>query len=289
MQKIGLGTVQFGLNYGVSNTHGRVPISGVKDILDIAYKAGMDTLDTAIGYGYSEEVLGKTGVKSWRVISKLPSIPNGCNDISGWIDKQVQDSLARLDLNCLDGILMHDPNDLNGSDGKLIIKRLLSLKEENLVKKIGLSIYDPVELEPITDIFPIDILQAPMNILDRRLLRSKSIANLKKNGCEIHIRSIFLQGLLLMSSQNRPAYFDKWKNLWTDWNNWLESENLTGLEACISYALGCPLVDRVIIGVSSKEELDQILSISYKLKLNPPKALESNDTDLINPSKWKIL
>ena len=135
MQKIGLGTVQFGLNYGVSNTHGRVPISGVKDILDIAYKAGMDTLDTAIGYGDSEEVLGKTGVKSWRVISKLPSIPNGCNDISGWIDKQVQDSLARLDLNCLDGILMHDPNDLNGSNGKLIIKRLLSLKEENLVKK----------------------------------------------------------------------------------------------------------------------------------------------------------
>ena len=288
MQKIGLGTVQFGLNYGVSNTRGKVPFEGVKEILDTAFKAGMDTLDTAIGYGDSEEVLGKTGVKSWKVISKLPTVPNNCNNISGWIEQQVQDSLSRLDLNCLNGLLIHDPDDLYGPNRKLIINTLLSLKKENVVKKIGLSIYDPAEIETIIDQFPIDILQAPMSIVDRRLLSNKSITNLKENGCEIHIRSIFLQGLLLMNSLNRPIYFDRWKNLWSDWDNWLKSENLTGLEACLSYALGRSFVDRIIIGVSSREELDQILSISDKLELNPPKALESTDSNLINPSKWEI-
>ena len=110
--RLALGTVQFGLNYGVANATGQVTLQEGRRILDTAAEAGMDTLDTAVAYGASEEVLGKLGVQSWRVITKLPPMPTSVADVQTWVLEQVAGSRTRLGSNRLGGVLMHRTEDL---------------------------------------------------------------------------------------------------------------------------------------------------------------------------------
>ena len=151
--RLALGTVQFGLPYGVANKSGQVSQNEAKSMLRIASENGIDTLDTAIAYGESEECLGCVGVKNFKMVTKLPSIPDGCLDISVWIHEQVTSSLSRLGVEKLYGFLLHKPEDLLGTDGPELYRALDSLKEKGLVKKIGVSIYSPNELEALKNDF----------------------------------------------------------------------------------------------------------------------------------------
>ena len=287
--KLCIGTVQFGLNYGVSNINGKVSFNEAEKILSLGKEYSLNTLDTAINYGDSEKVLGNIGVDEWNVISKLPAIPKKCNDIESWIDNEVKKSLDLLKLPYLYAILIHNPDDINGANKEYIISGLMKLKKIGKVKKIGISIYDPSELTSLVGNFPIDIIQVPMNIFDRRILYSKEITQMKADGCEIHIRSIFLQGLLLMNNDNRPEKFNRWKNIWLEWEKWLTENNLTPLEACLSYAASSSLVDKIVIGLTSEAELNEILNTSINSNLKPPKIFDIEDKDLINPSNWNSL
>lgn len=289
MHRLALGTVQFGLPYGVSNQQGQVGLEEARAILSHGQAAGMDTIDTAISYGSSEQRLGEIGVSNWRVVSKLPAVPDGCTDAAAWIRDSVAASLQRLRLTQLRGLLLHRPGQLLGSEGGTIYSALCRLKDEGLVQKLGVSIYDVEELGALCARFSFDIVQAPCNLLDRRLIDTGWLARLSGQGTEVHVRSVFLQGLLLMEPDTRPEKFIRWQALWRRWQQWLADNKLTPLQACLQFALGQTAIERVIVGVDSAIQLEQILQAAGGKVPELPEDIRCNDIDLINPSRWNSL
>lgn len=284
--KLALGTVQFGLNYGIANQQGQVSQDEAKAILEHAWASGMDTLDTAIDYGDSEQRLGEIGIQNWRVVSKLPAVPEECSDISHWVTDSVKKSLQRLKVKRLYGLLLHRPQQLLEQDSQRLFNALRQLKYDGLVEKIGISIYDPAELDAICSQYHLDMVQAPFNILDRRLIDSGWLARLAGQGTELHVRSVFLQGLLLMKAEERPDKFNRWQALWERWDAELAERNSSPLEVCLAYALSFPGISRVIVGVESSEQLCEILSASMTEPFELPHDLGTTDINLLNPSLW---
>ena len=284
--KLALGTVQFGLDYGIGNQRGQVSQDEAASILDYAKAHGIGTLDTAISYGSSEQRLGEIGVTGWQVISKLPALPEHCQDVEAWVRSQVQASLERLRITRLRGLLLHRPEQLLGKHGERIYQALLALKLQGLVEKIGVSIYDPAELDPLAQRFQLDLVQAPFNVLDRRLITSGWMDRLARMNIELHARSAFLQGLLLMPQTKRPEEFNRWQPIWQRWEQWLAEAGLTPLQACLRDALGQTGIARVIVGVDSLVQLVEILQAAEGPAPELPQALHSNDLELIDPSRW---
>ena len=141
--KLALGTAQFGMSYGINNMAGQVSQHTAQQILQYASLVGMHTIDTAIAYGNSERCLGLAGVDGFEVFTKLPSIPENCNNVEYWMLREVEGSLNRLDVTRLHGLMLHRPDQLYGPMGERILASLLRLKEAGLVRKIGVSVYDP--------------------------------------------------------------------------------------------------------------------------------------------------
>ncbi len=289
IQKIALGSVQFGLDYGISNITGQVKYNEVVEILQLANKSGMDTIDTAITYGDSEKVLGEIGIHDWKIISKLSALPEDKNDINAWVNAQVSGSLQRLGINQLYGLMLHRPDQLFESRGKELYRALITQQEHSEVNKIGVSIYSPDELERLFDEMHFDIVQAPFSILDQRLIDSGWARRLKQQGVELHVRSIFLQGLLLMPASLRPVKFGRWQNVWQEWDRWLDESSLTPLEACLRYITTIKEIDKVVIGVDSLEQLRQILAISSTPLTSLPNWPNDIDVSLLNPARWDQL
>ena len=287
--KLALGTVQFGLNYGIANKVGQVNAGTASSILQIANQAGIDTLDTAIDYGNSEDLLGKIGVRTWKVVTKLPSVPQDCTNVSGWVNSQVFGSLKRLGLDSLYGLLLHRPNQLLDKVGADLYSALQSLKADGLVSKIGISVYGPEELDLLTERYSFDLVQAPLNILDRRLLESGWTAKLERAGIELHTRSAFLQGLLLMPENERPTVFRQWSGVWSEWDRWLYSTGLNPLQACLHFLNSISSVNRIVVGVDSSEHMLGIISASNGCLKNLPEFPEFEDRRIINPSSWHSL
>jgi len=288
MQNIALGSVQFGMPYGIANKEGQVSINEIEKILDFAKEAGINTLDTAINYGKSESILGQIGISNWNVITKLPELPVDCKDVTEWVNNSVFASLERLNINNLNGLLLHYPQQLLCPVGDELYDALKKLKDNGYVKKIGISIYEPKELDVLLSRYLLDIVQAPFNIIDQRLSVSGWLSRLSKKGVEVHVRSVFLQGLLLMSSSERPSMFNRWESLWSDWDQWLCDTNLNALQACLRYTLSKNEINRVIVGVDNLKHLREVLSAAEGEVPGVPPELICDDLDLINPSKWNI-
>ena len=287
--KIALGSVQFGTNYGVANTIGRVSMEMAGAILRKAQLSGMDTVDTAIAYGDSESVLGGLGVQEWKVVSKLPGVPEECSDVTCWVRTQMQESLQRLGLKRMHGLLLHHPRQLFEGVGSDLYAALQSLKDEGLVAKVGVSVYGPAELEYIWPKYRFDLVQAPLNILDRRFVDSGWASRLKNSGVEVHTRSTFLQGLLLMPADKRPDRFNRWSDIWHIWDRWLFDTGLTPLQACLRYAITLSVIDRVIVGVDTVTQLHEIGSAAAGVLDSIPVFNHLHDDRLINPASWSQL
>jgi len=196
ISKIGLGTAQFGLDYGVTNLDGITPESQVQEIINFSRENNIKLIDTSINYGKSELVLGKANINSFDVITKVPRIANSksyYHDYSSLLGQSIQ----KLQINSLSGVLFHDANDLLSKDGMDKFNAMKELKAEGLVDRIGVSVYDVASTYDIINNFEIDIVQGPLNIFDRRFLTSGLLKDLKKSSIEFHARSIFLQGILL--------------------------------------------------------------------------------------------
>lgn len=287
--KLALGAVQFGLSYGVANATGRVSGKAANAILHRAQESGMDTLDTAIAYGDSESVLGSLGVQGWRVVSKLPAVPEGCTDVAQWVRAQTQESLRRLGLQRLYGLLLHRPEQLLGSIGSDLYAALQSLKAEGWVAKVGVSVYGSTELAKLWPQYQFDLIQAPLNILDRSLVDSGWSARLKDSGVEVHTRSAFLQGLLLMPAYKRPSRFHRWADIWQEWDRWLLTTGLTPVQACLRYVNTVDAIDRVVVGVDSLAQLDEIVAAADGPLNSLPSFKPLQDERLINPASWNQL
>ena len=258
--KLALGTVQFGLRYGVANQAGQVSRDAVGAILGLAKQCGVDTLDTAVAYGSSEDCLGRIGVAGWRVITKLPPLPSGVQDVRGWVSEQAQASLRRLKLTRLEALLVHQSADLSGPNAAALRDALASLKAQGIVAAAGVSIYDPSELAGLWGSWRPDVVQAPYNVFDQRLIRTGWLSRLSSSGIRVHLRSAFLQGLLLMSPERQPAYFARWNGLLVRWRDWCVASGSTPLSAALAAVLAVPGVERVVVGVDSLAQLKQLLA-----------------------------
>ncbi len=289
MSRIALGTAQFGAPYGIANEVGQVSRTEAKSILGQAYVHKIDTIDTAIGYGESESSLGDAGVKSFKIITKLPAIPDKRIDIREWVEQQLEASLSRLGLSKVYGLLLHRPEQLLGLNGTPLYEALKRLKDKGLVKKIGISIYSPSELELLTNNFRFDLVQAPFNVVDRRLFSTGWIQRLKDSGVEIHTRSTFLQGLLLMNRSAIPPKFLSCNGILKKWHDWLDENNISALQASLAFPLSFTQIDRVVVGVDSQSQLLQVISAENDLKNIEIPNLTSEDENLINPTNWSNL
>ena len=282
VEKLGIGTAQFGQRYGISNKFGKVSQSEAENILNLAKLNSIDIIDTAISYN-SESCLGNIGVKEYKVVTKLPPVPNGVKNICEWIDLQIKSSLKKLRVNSVYGLLLHNSEDYKNSE---LREKFKSLKADKIIHKIGVSIYSPNELNNLPCENEIDIVQAPINLVDQRLVDSGWLKKLNSYGVEVHARSVFMQGLLLMPKKLIPQSFMAWSSLWNKWHDWLNTENITAIEACLHYVLTLPYVNRAIIGFEAANQLKQIVE-SLKSSLNISYLdISNSEEELVNPSMW---
>lgn len=287
--KIALGTAQFGLDYGIANRSGRLSKSEAECILRYGRSAGIDTLDTAAAYGNSEAVLGELDVQKWKVVTKLPPVPDNCGNIGHWVGDQVKGSLDRLAKGHLHGLMLHRPGQLLEPWGSELFAALQDQRSAGLTKKIGISVYGVAELEALMEKFEFDIIQAPLNIIDQNLVTSGWAEKLQLSGIELHVRSPFLQGLLLMSADQRPAKFDRWTSIWKIWDDWLLQTGLSPLEACLRYLHSLDCIDQIVVGVDSVLQLKEIVAAASGELPILPLFEPLDDPRLINPSRWNEL
>ena len=233
--------------------------------------------------------LGEIGVTDWQVVSKLPAMPAECSDVSQWVVDSVKESMGRLKVEKLQGLLLHRPQQLLEKDGDQLYRVLQQVKQDGLVQKIGISIYDPSELDTLCHRYQLDLVQAPFNILDHRLVDTGWLQRLAEQSTELYVRSVFLQGLLLMSPTVRPKKFARWESLWSKYDDWLMQTGLTPLQACLRYALSFSEINKVIIGVESLNQLKEILQATVGPTPQVPKELQTHDIDLLNPARWTAL
>jgi len=287
MNKIALGTVQFGMKYGVSNQSGIVSSEEIISILKFAHNIGIDTIDTAINYKDSENKLGMNNLSNFRIITKLPTVPNQLDDVYSWILNQLQASFQRLQVKNIYGLLLHSPEDLLGINGQSIYNAIRSFKDSGKVIKIGISINSYDTLDEIMRRYKFDLIQAPFNLIDRRLVQTGFLNRLKNANYEVHTRSSFLQGLLLMNEINRPAQFSKWNHLWIEASKWCSNNSVSLLQSAIQFPLSFAEIDRVVVGIENTEQLIEIYQAAFNDKnIQSYPEIECEDLDLINPSKW---
>lgn len=278
--KIALGTVQWGMNYGISNSNG-VPNDNELDLIFTRMReVRIDTLDTAFSYGNAEKRLGDFVSTSHKVISKANALENNKT-----IKEQCIESLENIGQSKLEGYLLHNAKPL--LENNLLWDELRELVKMGLVEKIGFSVYDPLDLKKLLNrgIIP-DIVQLPFNILDRRFL--PFFNKLKALGSEIHVRSVFLQGLLIKAFYDTPEDFKRWETHWKMYRAWINENKMSPVEACIRHVLSYDSIDKIIIGVTNLRELNEIISVQKRNPTSAPLELSIVNEELINPLEWSV-
>lgn len=286
ISKIALGSAQFGLNYGINNNSGKIIKKNVFNILNTAYEFGIDTIDTASAYGSSENVIGhwiKKNNKPIKLVSKLTP-----GTTVNHIEKQFIHSLDRLGVNELYGYLVHHIEDYFNAPE--LFEQISDLKMKGLVRKVGFSLYEPKQLERLlNDNVQFDLIQVPYNVLDRRF--NKYFQILKERNVEVHVRSVFLQGLFFVDlSSIQPSvvflspYIMKLQKLST-------SFNITMRNMCLNYVLQNMFIDKVIIGIDNLEQLKQNLNAvsltADNVLFNEIDDIVVKEVELLNPVNWK--
>lgn len=284
--KIALGTVQFGLNYGIANASGQVSEDQAREMLDMARGTGIDTLDTAVVYGDAERLLGKLGVADFRVISKVPVLAEAVRSVQSWMQSEIEASLERLRLSRLYGLMLHHADDLAGPRGDDVARALIHLRERGLVERVGVSIYRPSQLPTVMQRMEPDLVQAPINVFDRRLADSGWLDRLCAAGTEVHVRSVFLQGLLLMPLDKIAKRFEPWRPTFAAWTSWSDATGMPRTTTCLSHVLSYPGISRVVVGCDSAEQLREVIKDASAPPRTAPAEFSIDDERLINPATW---
>jgi uncharacterized protein len=282
--KIILGTVQFGLHYGINNLAGKPSEKEVFNILDIAHDNGIDCLDTADAYGDSIALIGKYHKSRsfrFKVLSKFKNIKR--DDLKDNVIK----SLKEINISDFEVYSYHSFNEYENNQDLMDI--LIELKSKGIVTKIGISVYTNSELEQTILDSRIDVIQLPYNILDNINLRGSLIERAKSSGKEVHTRSVFLQGLFFVDSERYPEKLIPLKPYIQEIKDFCKAESVSMQSVALSYVLANKNIDRVLIGVDTSS---QLLSNIESIK-NHQKAFEFIDnfvvvkeTELLNPVNW---
>ena len=284
MSKIILGTVQFGLNYGINNTGGKPNIEEIHKILDFAKDGGIEILDTADAYGNASEIIGSYLKKNGSVFRVNTKFKSGNKSLS----EQLQVSLSVLNLAQIDTYFFHSFEDFKRN--KSYLTELIALKESGFIRNIGLSVYDNRELEEATNTKEIDVIQFPFNLFDNIHQRGQLMKVAKSKGKQLQVRSVFLQGLFFKNEDSLPSRLSPLKPYLHDIIKLSKDFSVEIEHLALSYALQQPEIDYVIIGVDNLEQLKQ--NIMFALKplspevMKPINQLIVKETELLYPKNW---
>ena len=261
MPELCLGTVQFGMKYGINNQIGRQPARGESfEMLDYAVDHGIDTIDTAAAYGEAEEIIGSylrvRGKKhKLKVISKLrPNVIEGRKPAEKIVTEECKNSLHRLSVEQLDGYLLHTPEYIYQEE---VLAALVGLKKEGYIKNIGVSIYDLKEGCAAIDTGVVDYIQLPYSILDQRGIKEGFITAAKSAGIKIFTRSAFLQGLFMMEPGSVPKHLQKAVPYLEKIEKILEQYEADKISAILQFVKQEKQIDYLVFGVEKIEQLEE--------------------------------
>ena len=290
INKLGLGTVQWGLPYGLANQHGTTTPETVTALLNDARQHGIEVLDTASLYGKSEAVLGTNSLEGFKVVTKTPrfTTPHISDIEAKHLGATFQQSLDLLKCKKTYALLIHHADNLLVPGGDKLLPAMRQLKETGLVEKIGVSVYDSAQVNAVLKKFTPDLIQLPFSVMDQRMLASSHLELLKNKGVEIHVRSVFLQGLLLMPLDNIPAFFEPVRSLLTRWHAAAQEQGLTVNQAALSFVKNSPYVDTVLVGLDNLAQFRSCID-DFVTNINFDAAgLACNDPVFVNPSLWQL-
>ncbi len=275
MARLGLGTVQFGQAYGVSNAHGQVPRDTAGAILAHAAGAGVSVLDTAASYGEAEDVLASLDTAPFRIVTKTISMANG-------IDAVLERARQSAELLNADTLLVHTAADLAQPE---LWPALQDLKAEGVFRRIGISIYVADNPAALAARFQPDVMQLPVSLLDQRLLADGTLSRLRELGVEIHARSVFLQGLLFL--ERLPEKLAYAAPRLAAIKARIRESGSTPLAAALGFVLSRPQIAVALVGVTSPAELDEILAAAaVPLPALDWPSLALDDELVLTPSRW---
>jgi aryl-alcohol dehydrogenase-like predicted oxidoreductase len=286
-RKLAIGTVQFGLDYGINNDTGMTPDREVNKILAYCLDKGINVLDTAHLYGESEKVLGRFNkIEKFRIITKTPHFKNEVltESDASLLEETYNTSIKRLK-RIPDGLLIHNGNDLLRCGGERLYEKMLAMKNDERVSAIGVSLYSPEQCEKLIERYEFDLVQLPMSVYDQRFLLSGMIDRLFSRNVEIHVRSAFLQGLLLMDKL--PRHFRSIFHIHKNFIAYCKSIGKTPLQVATMFIIGNDKVSKLVAGVNNKRQLIEIAENSvFSTDQSKLRSFSIDDESIINPSKW---
>ena len=294
LSRLVLGTAQLGMRYGIANTRGKPRLDEAMRIVEAAFASGIRWFDTAQGYGDSEAILGhcfrQLGLEQKvHVVTKLhPSIGEADAD-QVW--KSACESLNRLNLQRLDGFLLHREALLNGLDGA-IGKQFLTLKRQGLVSRLGVSCYSTEGAIRAMDYEIVEMLQVPGNVFDRSALRAGVVDKAHEKGCILFVRSVYLQGLALMSPDEIPPAIPLAQDAVRKLSDFCGRHDIDRKSFCIQYALQRFASAKLVVGAEHSAQVIETAALASGKPLSK-RLLEAWDQEwpedipgLINPALW---
>jgi aryl-alcohol dehydrogenase-like predicted oxidoreductase len=287
--KLGLGTAQFGIPYGATNAIGQLQPGPARAIIQLALENGIDLFDTAPAYGTAEQLIGAVLSPEAKIVTKtsIARQRSFTRDDVADIGASFRISLNNLQRTGVYGLLVHSPDDVQRPGGNLIIELLLELRDRGIVQKIGVSAYTREQLEYCLRRYPLDLYQVPLSYVDQRLVRSGVLRDLASSGAEIHVRSIFLQGILLAPLQRLPDYFAPWLDKLAQIRSALVAAGAAPGAAALAFVRAKTPASYAIVGATSVPELRQLLQQSSQTAAALPfDDFAIDDEGLIDPSCW---
>lgn len=278
--KVILGVTQFGLNYGILNQHNLNKKKKLKQILNFSKKKGINSIYSSKYYGNANKFLATENLNYFKLYIKFKSQDllkkNFLEDFEKMKKKLKKNNL----------ILMLDRfENLKNRERLKIYNILLDLKKDKKINKFGYSIYSFKNLKKICHEFKPNILQCPYNVIDRRLEEKKLLQFLKINKIEVHVRSIFLQGLLILHYSKHPRKFLNWKKIFKKFDDQIQHYKISNLDWCLNFIEKNKYINKILLGVDNIDQLREICSFKNNGKIKFPK-MYVKDEKLINPSKW---
>jgi aryl-alcohol dehydrogenase-like predicted oxidoreductase len=293
-KKIILGTAQFGNKYGIFTNQTKTKnLKEIKRILRYSFLNNINYLDTAFDYKNSEKIIGKLSKSKFKIISKIKVHKNlSLDSLEKYFIKKVLNSLSRLKSSYIYILHLHNVDDHLDNKKYLssIFKILNKLKKKNIIKKIGVSTYYPDKIHRIYKYFKFDVAQVPFNIFDQRLLRSKIYNSHIFKKVEIHVRSIFLQGITLTESS--PKYFFRWKKKIDLYFDFLKKKNIEPIYFSMAFVKNLKNINGIIFGIQNLNQLKEIIKFEKKfLKINYKECrkFKIEDKNFLIPYNWKIV
>jgi aryl-alcohol dehydrogenase-like predicted oxidoreductase len=281
--ELALGTVQFGLDYGLHSRGQRVSAESAKDILSLAAKAGIRRLDTAAAYGDIEQRLaGLIGDLDFEIVSKIPALPDQIDDPNAFVNASIESSYNRLGQR-LRGILFHNVADVE-TTGCGSVWHQARQSCDRLGLELGVSVYDVDEIALKECVTRFDMIQLPGNALDQRLVNVSDALG----GAEISLRSAFLQGLLLMPYEAATGHVPAAALALQRWHDWCSEKRISPLVGALSIIKGLPNVQFCVVGVDDVKQLEDILDAWEGAVATRATHLAVDILDVIDPRRWQF-